>query len=63
MALLWPKYEANIVLLIRHNLHISIGPIRLGSESFIGLACIEISQKLDYLNYQTLGRTDVHSGF
>ena len=51
MALLWPKYEANMVLLIRHNLNISIGPIRLGSESFIGLACIKIYSEINYLNY------------
>ena len=66
MAVIFPKYEPYRVLLIIHNLDISMGPIRLGSESFIGLACIKIYSKIKSVELlQTHGHTDTdgHSGF
>ena len=41
MALIWSKHEPNMVLLIGHNIGMSIGPISLGPESFISLVCLE----------------------
>ena len=41
MALIWPKHGPNMVILLGHNIDMSLGPISLSPESFISLVCLE----------------------
>ena len=41
MALIWPKHGPNMVILIEHNIDMSLVPISLSPESFITLVCLE----------------------
>ena len=46
MALIWPKHGPNIVLLIEHNIDMSLGPISLDPESFMSLERLESELKV-----------------
>ena len=41
MALIWPKHGPNMVLLIKYNIDMSLGPIILNPENFSSLVYLE----------------------
>ena len=51
MALIWSKHGPNMVLLMGHNIGMSIGPISLSPESFISLVCLESQLQVRLVNY------------
>ena len=51
MAPIWLKHGPNMVLLIGHNIDMSMGPISLSPESFISLACLESHLQVRVVNY------------
>ena len=51
MALIWPKHGPNMVLLIEHNIDMSLGPISLNPESFSSLVCIQSQLQVRLVNY------------
>ena len=50
MDLIWPKHGPNMVLLIKHNIDMSLGPICLSPESFISLVSLESQLKVRLVN-------------